>query len=107
MLAGFSAGEISCPLWESIGKLCQTDQERKFLHWYLRYVKDRQFPMILPQVRIGIAERKRADFVAFVPLQYWRYKAVAIELDGAHTDEHLPKDQARDKYYEWKGSKSG
>ena len=39
----------------------------KVLHQYLVYAKH-QFPMLLPQPRIGIAERRRPDFVAFVPL---------------------------------------
>ena len=100
ILAGWSAGQTTCPLWERVASLCQTDVERKFLHNYLRYVKDRQFPMLLPQVRVGIAERRRADFVAFVPLQYWKFKWVALELDGAHPENKAPDDQTRDKYYE-------
>ena len=70
---------------------------------YLRYVKDRQFPMLIPQVRIGIAERKRPDFVAFVPIQYWRFKAVAIELDGGHGEDQAQCDSARDQYLEEQG----
>lgn len=100
ILGGWAAGQASCPLWETLGPLSQTDVERKFLHIYLRYVKDRQFPMLLPQVRVGIAERRRADFIAFVPLQFWKFKWVAIELDGAHPESKFPDDQARDKYYE-------
>ena len=84
MLAGWSIGQDSCALWEDLAKLCQTDSERKFLHWYLGLVRDRQFPMLIPQTRIGIAERRRPDFVLFVPLQYWKYKWYAIELDKAH-----------------------
>jgi very-short-patch-repair endonuclease len=52
--------------------------------------------MLLPQVRIGIAERRRPDFVLFAPLQYLRYKRYAVELDGAHTPEQQEGDQARD-----------
>jgi very-short-patch-repair endonuclease len=84
MLAGWSIGQESCALWEHVAKLCQTEAERKFLHWYLGLVRDRQFPMLIPQTRIGIAERRRPDFVLFVPLQYWSYKWYAIELDKAH-----------------------
>jgi hypothetical protein len=99
VLAGWTAGEPSCPLGDKILALCQTDDERKFLRTYLRYVKHRQFPMLLPQVRIGITERRRPDFVAFVPLQYWRYKWVIVELDGAHPEEKFADDQSRDQYY--------
>jgi very-short-patch-repair endonuclease len=98
ILAGWSAGQDTCPLWERIKPLCQTETEKKFLHWYLRYVKDRQFPMLIPQVRVGIAERKRSDFAAFVPVQYWRYKKFAIELDHAHGEEHIENDKARDQH---------
>ena len=59
--------------------------------------------MLIPQVRIGIAERKRPDFVAFVPIQHWRFKAVAIELDGAHGEDQAQSDSARDQYLEEQG----
>jgi len=52
--------------------------------------------MLLPQTRVGIAERRRPDFVAFVPLQYWNYKWVAIQLDGAHTEDQAISDKQRD-----------
>ncbi len=100
ILAGWSAGQNTCPLWETVKGLCQNETERNFLQMYLRYVKDRQFPALIPQVRVGIAERRRPDFVAFVPLQYWKYKWLAIELDGAHAEEQQPNDAARDQYLE-------
>lgn len=98
MVSGWTTGNESCPLWERVAKLCQTDTERKFLHWYLRYVKDRQYPMLIPQTWIGIAERRRPDFVAFVPLQYWKYRWIAIQLDGAHREEQALDDAERDDY---------
>jgi hypothetical protein len=99
ILAGWSAGKASCALFDSISQLCQTDVEKKFLSTYLRYVKDRDFPMLIPQVRIGIAERRRPDFVLYVPLQYWKFKWLAVELDGAHPEEKAQDDAARDRYY--------
>ena len=98
LVAGWTTGQTTCPLWENIAKLCQTDNERKFLHRYLGYVRDRQFPMLIPQTWIGIAERRRPDFVAFIPLQYWKYKWLAIQLDGAHTDSNTTDDLRRDQY---------
>jgi len=98
MVSGWTTGQESCPLWERVAKLCQTDTERKFLHRYLGYVKDRQYPMLIPQTWIGIAERRRPDFVAFVPLQYWKYKWLAIQLDGAHSEEQATDDAGRDEY---------
>jgi very-short-patch-repair endonuclease len=52
--------------------------------------------MLIPQPRIGIAERRRPDFVVFVPLQCWNYKWIAIELDGAHGSEQEARDAERD-----------
>jgi hypothetical protein len=97
VLAGWSAGQPTCLLFDAVASLCQTDVERKFLSTYLRYVKDRDFPMLIPQVRIGIAERRRVDFVLYVPLQYWRFKWLAVELDGAHPQEKASEDAARDR----------
>jgi ribosomal protein S27AE len=97
MLAGWSLGEPSCALWESVAALCQTEPERRFLRWYMELVRDREFPMLIPQARIGIAERRRPDFVLFVPLQYWKYKWYAVQLDKAHPQNVLAfKDGLRD-----------
>jgi len=52
--------------------------------------------MLIPQVRIGIAQRRRPDFVLFVPLQKWKYKLYAIQLDAAHPQESAEKDELRD-----------
>jgi len=96
MVGGWTKGKATCPLWEEVSKLCQTEIECKFLHWYLGLVKDRQFPMLIPQARIGIAERRRPDFVLFVPLQYWKYKWYAIQLDKAHGEGTAKSDELRD-----------
>lgn len=95
-VAGFTISQPSCPLWERVATLCQTEMEKRFLRWYLNLVKDRQFPMLIPQARVGIAERRRPDFVLFAPLQYWRYKYYAVELDGAHPQSQGESDQLRD-----------
>jgi hypothetical protein len=97
MLAGFGIGETTCALWEEVAKLCQTEIEKQFLRWYLELVKDRQFPMLIPQARIGIAERRRPDFVVFVPVHYWSYKWYAIQLDAAHGSERTTQDRIRDE----------
>jgi hypothetical protein len=96
LVAGFTMGQPTCALWKQIAALCQTDAERRFLYQYLGLVKDRQFPMLIPQARIGIAERRRPDFVAFVPLQYFRYKYYAVQLDAAHPEERDEADRLRD-----------
>ena len=94
--SGWTGGSTECPLWLRIAALCQTDSERRFLHKYLGFVKHRQFPMILPQTWVDIADRRRPDFVAFVPLQHWNYKWVAIQLDASHTEEQSKTDLVRD-----------
>jgi len=103
MVGGWITGQESCQLWEQIAKLCQSDTERKFLHRYIGYVKDRQFPMLIPQTSIGIAERRRPDFVAFVPFQYWSYKWIAVQLDGAHSQDQMLDDSNRDEYIREQG----
>lgn len=103
MAAGWTNGETSCPLWEHVKNLCQSEPEKQFLYRYLSYTKHRQFPMLLPQTRIGIAERRRPDFVAFVPFQYWKYKWIAIQLDGAHSEDQRESDNQRDAYVSEQG----
>jgi hypothetical protein len=98
IMTSWSKGGATCGTWDRIASLCQTQPEQRFLQDYLRYVKDRQFPMLLPQARIGIAERRRPDFVVFVPVQHWRYQQLAVQLDGAHPDEAAANDQQRDAY---------
>jgi hypothetical protein len=98
LVGGWTTGQDTCQLWEKIMGLCQTEPERLFLKRYLQYVKDRQFPMLIPQTWIGITERRRPDFVAFVPLQFWKYKWVAIQLDAAHSEDQAGSDAARDDY---------
>src|SRR5262249_17417578 len=95
---GWMAGKQSCGLWRSVQTLCQTHPERRFLERYLGYVKDRQFPMLIPQAWLGIADRRRPDFVAFVPLQYWKYKWLAVQLDAAHPGRQAEQDAVRDDY---------
>ena len=96
MACGWINGQGTCPLWSRIATLCQTDSERWFLHTYLGFVKHRPFPMILPQTWIDITDRRRPDFVAFVPLQYWHYERFAIQLDASHTKEQEADDAMRD-----------
>ena len=103
MLAGWTKGVITCSLWKQIAALCQTEDEQKFLHAYIQLVKHRQFPMLIPQARIGITQRRRSDFVVFVPLQHWKYRWYAIELDGKHSWEKAQNDQERNDYLNFHG----
>jgi hypothetical protein len=96
LLSGWIRGKDTCPLWEKLKTYCQTISEQRFLWAYLSLVKGRDFPMLLPQVRVGIAERRRPDFVMFTPIHYLSYRRFAIELDGAHSPDHADADDARD-----------
>ncbi len=98
IMTGWMTGQRTCGLWQRIEALCQTPSERRFLWNYLSFVKDRQFPMLIPQVWLGIADRRRVDFVAFVPLQYWKYTWLAIQLDASHPEELAASDALRDEY---------
>src|SRR5713226_4901344 len=95
IVAGWTAGADTCPLWEKICSLCQTDSEKQFLRWYFGLARDRNFPALIPQARIGIAERRRPDYVLFVPLTYWTYKWYAIQLDAGHRGTES-QDELRD-----------
>ena len=96
LISGWTTGVTECPLWLSVAKLCQTDYERTFLHYYLGYARDRQFPMLIPQAWLGIADRRRPDFVMFVPRQHWNYQWLAIQLDAGHPPASKEEDEARD-----------
>lgn len=101
MAGGWIHGHDRCDLWDRIAQqLCQTESERRFLHRYLGYVKDRQFPMLIPQTWIGITDRRRPDFVAYIPLQSLKYKWIAIQLDASHKEEQQRDDLNRDAYIE-------
>ena len=52
--------------------------------------------MLIPQVRLGIAEQRRPDFVAYVPLQKWKYRPLAVELDRSHGEDRAEEDYLRD-----------
>jgi hypothetical protein len=98
VFSGWPHAEHSCQLWDRVAELCQTDDEANVLRYYLSLVKGRNFPMLIPQARLGIAERRRPDFVLFVPLQSLKYRRYAIELDGGHIgDEFVASDQERNK----------
>jgi len=96
MISGWTTGVAECPLWLDVSNLCQTEYERTFLHHYVGYARDRQFPMLIPQAWIGIADRRRPDFVMFVPLQHWNYQWLAIQLDAGHPPASKADDEARD-----------
>ena len=89
--SGFTRNAKTCPLFEKIKEFCQTPQEQRFLWAYLQIAKTQNFPMLLPQPRIGVSGRRRPDFVAFVPKQFLVYQWYAIELDGAHVDFEADK----------------
>lgn len=79
---GWIHGEESCPGWEYIANLCQSENERRFLHQYLRINHDRESPMPIPQAHIENTERIRVDYVMFVPITRFTWKWLAIEIDS-------------------------
>jgi hypothetical protein len=97
LMAGFSLGQSDCPLSRKVTALCQTPDEKWFLNQYLRYVRGRPFPMLIPQCRLGgITQSIRPDFVVFVPLQSLRYRWLAIQLDANHSPSMAQQDEDRD-----------
>ena len=89
---GWMHGEKSCSGWEHIKGLCQSENESRFLHQYLRMNKDREFPMPIPQAHIEITECIRVDFVMFVPITRVKWKWLAIEIDSKQYHQNLEKD---------------
>jgi hypothetical protein len=43
--------------------------------------------MLLPQARVGMGERRRPDFVVFIPVHFWNYRKLAIQLDCGHSPD--------------------
>ena len=93
---GWMTGEVTCKGWELIKGLCQTDAESAFLHDYLRYVKDREFPMLIPQAWLTWEERRRIDFMLYVPKTHHHWRKIAVQIDpkGSHKDSR--RDEIRD-----------
>ena len=80
--AGWMHGEETCPGWERIKTLCQSENESRFLHQYLRINHDREYPMPIPQAHVEITEQVRVDFVLFVPMTRFEWKWLAVEIDS-------------------------
>lgn len=92
---GWIHGEETCPGWQYLGNLCQSENERRFLHQYLRLNHDREAPMPIPQAHIEVTERIRIDFVVFVPVTRFAWRWLAVEIDSKDYHDHQ-KDDARD-----------
>jgi len=97
LVSGWSTGQETCPCWEFISNLCQSDNERQFLHHYLRFAYDisggDEFPMLIPQARLATS-RIRVDFVAFVPETKWDWHWYVIEID---TPTHHPREDEEER----------
>ncbi|MFQ5862895.1 MAG: DUF559 domain-containing protein [Candidatus Brocadiales bacterium] len=90
---GWMHGQESCEGWEYITKnLCQSGNETRFLHQYLRINKDRESPMPIPQAHVELTERVRVDFVMFIPITRFDWKWLVIEIDS----KMYHKDKAKD-----------
>ncbi|MFZ3166798.1 MAG: DUF559 domain-containing protein [Candidatus Methanoperedens sp.] len=100
---GWIHGEESCSGWEYIANLCQSENERRFLHQYLRINHDRESPMPIPQAHIEITERIRVDFVIFVPITRFKWKWLAIEIDSRFYHQDSNKDLQKNIMMESQG----
>jgi hypothetical protein len=100
---GWIYGQETCPGWEFISKLCQSGNERRFLHQFLRVNHDRESPMPIPQAHIEITEHYRIDFVMFVPTPGFQWRWLAIEIDSQQYHQDKEKDQQKDAVIEKSG----
>lgn len=93
---GWIHGQESCEGWEYIVKnFCQSGNEARFLHQYLRINKDRESPMPIPQAHVEVTEKVRVDFVMFVPITRFDWKWLAIEIDSPMYHEDAEKEFER------------
>ncbi|MFQ5884700.1 MAG: hypothetical protein ACE5IO_06335 [Thermoplasmata archaeon] len=103
LVSGWIHGEDTCEGWDYLGRLCQSDNERRFLHQYLRVNHDREYPMPIPQAHIEITERIRVDFVMFVPITRFKWKWLAIEIDSEKWHQDSDKEFQRNMLLESEG----
>lgn len=96
LVGGWIHGEDSCAGWEYLASLCQSANERRFLHQYLRVNHDREAPMPIPQAHIEVTERIRVDFVVFVPITRFNWRWLAVEIDSREYHRDSEKDMRRD-----------
>lgn len=89
---GWMHGKETCEGWEWIQKLCQSENEIRFLHQYLRLNHDREYPMPIPQTHVEVTEQIRVDFVLFVPITRFQWKWLAVEIDSEKYHRDLGKD---------------
>jgi hypothetical protein len=93
---GWMHGPDECPGWVHLANLCQSENERRFLHQYLRVNHDREAPMPIPQAHLEVTERIRVDFVLFVPVTRFEWRWLAVEIDSPSFHKDRQKDEERD-----------
>jgi hypothetical protein len=75
--------------------LCETGDEAMILQHYLLITGVEQFPMLIPQVSL-LEGKRRADFVAFVPVSRYQYHKVAVLIDRRGKDSTQKRTEETD-----------
>lgn len=87
MVSGLTKGGKTCPCMEFLLTQCQSSFERTFLDLYLRFNKDRESPMPIPQCSVDPLDRFRADFVLIAKSKKtaeWEWLSIEIDPPQYH-----------------------
>ncbi len=94
---GWMHGESECSGWKSITEFCDSNVEKTFLREYIRQNHDKESPMLIPQVWLGLKEKRRVDFVLIIPKTAHNCEKLAIEINPPKYHSNLEKELAREK----------
>lgn len=88
--------KLLCDIRGQFG-LCETGDEAMILQQYLLITGSEQFPMLIPQVSL-LQGKRRADFVAFVPVSRYQYHKVAVLIDRPGKESGQKRAEEADYY---------
>jgi len=104
VVSGLSKGSATCSGLDFLKAQCQSNLEKMFLELYLRFNKDREGSMLIPQCYVDPLERYRVDFALIAEggrSNGWRWIAVEIDSPEYHLDRE--RDRLRLKAIEHEG----
>jgi hypothetical protein len=83
VVSGRTKGTDSCSGLQFLMNQCQSDIERTFLDLYLRFNKDRESPMPIPQCWTDPLDRHRSDFVVIAnSKERNQFEWFSVEMDS-------------------------
>jgi hypothetical protein len=97
VVSGLTKGATSCSCLEFLLSQCQSTYERTFLDLYLRFNKDKESPMPIPQCSVDPLDRYRSDFVLIAKSKRnheWEW--LSIEIDPPQYHQNVLVDVQKD-----------